>query len=667
MTKMKPRFEDNKIIFSFCGYEMMLVSAGEGVWRLRFADEKSLANTGAAQTLAKDLGEEANENICDITFEQSEKGFTAKDKSGSKAVFGGKALSFYSASGELKRRIKSISKGKDAVTVMLSAGRNERLYGTGERFDRVDRSGKRVHIYAIDRWCQTHGNSYIPIPFIISSNCSAVFMNRYEHSVIETRFLGRSKIKIRQKYAPADLYVFTLDSPEKILTAYSEITGFAPMPPEWSFGTLVCRYHPEFETKEGVFAMMQAMSDNDFPWDAVILEGFRTFKKENWPELREICDKVHDEGKCAMIYEQCGRFPADSEKYYGLDDSYAVNSHEGVYLHETRSMNLLDNFHHKQMRCIDLTSERCRDKWREFRSGLIDDIGIEGAKIDFCEQFPDSKSIKFADGRDPMAAHHWFPTLYNVLQYEHFNTRPRGGVNFSRGGGIGAQRYPFVWLGDQRREFYFLKPVIRGALSLGLSGVPFASWDMAGYQPSFNPVDKKYEEKVFIRALEFTAFSANIQTHGRVKRPYDFDEHTKAVYHAYSHLHDCLRPYLIEQAEVSCKTGLPLIRHLFLYDPLDKKAMDTEDEYMLGCGLLVAPVLTRKSKRNIYLPKGKWINIFDGKAYEGGNVIKNCRVPLEAVPVFRLEGADTEKLIPSLESAKEYIEAIKDLYGGAKE
>ena len=239
--------------------------------------------------------------------------------------------------------------------------------------------------------------------------------------------------------------------------------------------------------------------------------------------------------------------------------------------------------------------------------------------------------------------------------------KPDGGVCFSRGGGIGAQRYPFVWAGDQRREFFFLKVVIKAALSLGLSGVPFVSWDMAGYQPSFNPVDKRHEDRVFIRGLEFTAFSANIQTHGKIKRPYDFDEHTKDIYRAYSKLHNCLRPYLIEQAEVSCKTGLPLMRHLFLYDSEDKRNLDIEDEYMLGCGLLVAPVLGRKNKRSIYLPKGEWIDIFTGEEYTGGVMIKNRRVSPEAIPVFMIKGAPSECLESVLNDAKPLIDEINSL------
>ena len=659
--KMTPQSDGSNITFDFKGVNLLLNCTENGVWRLRSEKNSSYDNMGAAQTLARDLGEEYEKPALPVEFENGGGSFTVKEQSGSYVTVDKNTVSFFDASSRKIREITSIRNENGSAFVCLKAFKDERFYGTGERFDCVNQRGKKLNIYAVDRWCQTKGNSYIPVPFLFSSRSNALLMNRYEYSVFDICSSKKDEIIIEQKYAPLDLYIFTGGTPADVFAAYCRLTGFAPLPPEWSFGTLVCRYHPEFQTKEGVFAMADAMKENDFPWDAVILEGFRPYKKENLPELREISAHIHSLGKKVMLYEQCGRFPGDSEELCGLDDSYAVSSSEGVWLDETSSFNIVDNFNKKKMRCIDLTSERSREKWHEFWDGYINDIGVEGAKIDFCEQFPDRESIKFADGRNPMAAHHWFPTLYNILQFRHFSTRPQGGVNFSRGGGIGAQRYPFVWAGDQRREFFFLKVVIKAALSLGLSGVPFVSWDMAGYQPSFNPIDRRHEERVFIRGLEFTAFSANIQTHGKVKRPYDFDSHTKDVYRAYSHLHKCLKPYLIEQSRITCETGIPLMRHLFLYDPSDEKTFDIEDEYMLGCGLLVAPVLKRKTRRNIYLPKGKWVDIFNGVQYEGGQTLRNYKVPLESIPVFRLAETESGCLDAVLENAKPLLNKITEL------
>lgn len=651
---------NNKIVFEFKNHSLLLKNIRQGVWRIQSSCGGNFDDTGASQILSRDLGEEFAETAETLSVSEKNGISNIKAPDGSYVEISKKSIAFFNPDGVLKREIKAIKETKDGISADFSLSDSEKIFGTGERFNRVNQRGKKIHIYAIDRWCATHGNSYIPIPFAFSSNMSAVFFNRYEHSVFDIGFSRKNRFTVEQKYAPLDIYIFMFDSPEKILSAYSRLTGFAPVPPEWAFGTLVCRYHPEFSSKEGVFAMADAMKENDFPWDAAIIEGWGTYKTEKRSDLKEIGEKLHSLGKKMMVYEQCGKFPSNAADF-GLEDRFAVQSDEGVELKETRSMNLLDNFHRKKMKCIDFTCPEAVSKWEEVWGELMFNIGADGAKIDFCEQFPDKKIIHFADGRDPMAAHHWYPTLYNVMRYKHFNTKPDGGINFSRGGGIGAQRYPFVWAGDQRREFFFLGAVLKAALSLGLSGVPFVSWDMAGYQPSFNLYDLRHEDKVFLRGIEMTAFSANIQTHGRVKRPYDFDAHTRDVYRAYAKLHDALRPYLIEQSKISSETGLPLMRHLFLYDPTDENCLNAEDEYMLGCGLLAAPVLKNRTKRNIYLPEGKWKNIFTGEEYEGGVMLKNYRVSLEMIPVFRLIGAPSEKLEASLESASKFINDINKL------
>lgn len=650
----------NTFEFSFNGHSLLLKNIQQGAWRIQSVSAEGVDGMGASQTLSRDLGEDYSESPSELIISIEGEKSVVKAPDGSSVEISKKSVNFFNSKGVLKREITAVKNTKDGISVSFSLSADERIFGTGERFDRVNQRGKRLQIYAIDRWCATRGNSYIPIPLVLSSNMSAVFFNRYEHSVFDIGHTKKSRFLVEQKYAPLDIYIFMCDSVKELLSAYSRLTGFAPVPPEWSFGTLVCRYHPEFSSKEGVFAMMQAMEENDFPWDAAIIEGWGTYITEKRDKLKEIGDRLHSAGKKLMVYEQCGKFPQNAEEF-GLEDCYAVQSDEGVELKETRSMNLLDNFHRKKMKCIDLTKPEAVEKWKEVWSELMYNIGADGAKIDFCEQFPDKRIIHFADGRDPMAAHHWYPTLYNALRYKHFNQKPDGGICFSRGGGIGTQRYPFVWAGDQRREFIFLGVVLKAALSLGLSGVPFVSWDMAGYQPSFNPLDLINEDRVFLRGIEMTAFSANIQTHGRVKRPYDFDAHTRAVYRAYAKLHDCLRPYLLEQAAVSSETGLPLMRHLFIYDSADENCLNAEDEYMLGCGLLVAPILKNRTKRSIYLPKGKWKNIFTGEELEGGQTLKNNKASLEMIPVFRLLDAPSERLEASLLNAEKYINEINSL------
>jgi alpha-D-xyloside xylohydrolase len=266
--------------------------------------------------------------------------------------------------------------------------------------------------------------------------------------------------------------------------------------------------------------------------------------------------------------------------------------------------------------------------------------------------------LVFHDGRTSSGAHHWYPTLYNCLAYRFYQQHhSEGGMCFSLGGSIGAQRYPFLWAGDQRREFHFLQAILTAILSSGLSGIPFMSYDMAGYWPA--PENGDPEDAVFIRGTEMSCFSSNMQTHGFVTRPYDFPQPIKDIYRVYAKLHQALRPYLLEQAEYSCQTGTPLLRHLFLYDPKDPKVLEIEDEYMLGNALLVAPVFKPEEKRDIYLPKGSWCNILDGNTYTGKQILKDFPVPFQQIPVFLLEGHGSNAINGVLKDAESLLDKIR--------
>jgi len=658
--------QDNRAIFCWKGFLLSLSASGDFGWRLQSGDWRSVFNDmGAGQVLAQDLGETPLIVRNPITASGNGRCFTLTSDDATSVSVDSQRITFYAADGKEKVIIVDVDiprqTGCGSVVGLLSE--EERIYGTGERFNSVNQRGERLDMMAIDEWCCWKGNTYCPIPMLISSKCAAVFMNRYERSVIDIGCTEKDKWSIvQQDEAPIDLYVFLGDTPQKLLYAYSRISGFSAKPAPWLYGTQICRYYPDFSTTQGVMDMVSRMQENDFPWEAVILEGWPTYDPARYKELKALSEKLHAMGKKVMMYEGCGRVPKNGDDFK-LKESYLLSHAETgeTDLLEVNSYNPADNPTTRKSRFMDITNPEAVAWWiGDVWGNLVHNIGVDGAKIDFCEQIPEHLPLRYADGRKAAGTHHWYPTYYNVLMFQLFNSRPEGGMCFSRGGGIGAQRYPFLWAGDQLREYFYLRNILISVLSSGLSGIPFMSYDMAAYRPARDPkLDP--EADVFLRGLEYTAFSANIQTHGLVKRPYDFDSHIKDVYRAYAKLHDALRPYLVEQGNLACQTGMPLMRHLFLYDPTDTNVLDMEDEYMLGDALLVAPVLDAVTERDIYLPRGTWQNIFTGQIYEGRQTLKSVPLPLEAVAVFKLMDNVSQKIDEALSAAAPFISNINEL------
>jgi alpha-D-xyloside xylohydrolase len=89
-----------------------------------------------------------------------------------------------------------------------------------------------------------------------------------------------------------------------------------------------------------------------------------------------------------------------------------------------------------------------------------------------------------------------------------------------------------------------------------------------------------------------------------------------------------LMPYVYAQAKDCSECGLPMVRALLVEFPEDKGAWLVEDEYMFGSQMLVAPLMESGTERDVYLPRGKWIDYQTGKVYDGGwQTIKSGEIP----------------------------------------
>jgi alpha-D-xyloside xylohydrolase len=82
------------------------------------------------------------------------------------------------------------------------------------------------------------------------------------------------------------------------------------------------------------------------------------------------------------------------------------------------------------------------------------------------------------------------------------------------------------------------------------------------------------------------------------------------------------------------------MRPLFFDFPDDQRAVATDDQFMFGPDLLVAPVLYEGDReRLVYLPKSStWTDAWTGKACTSGSEIK-AAAPLERIPLYLRDGA----------------------------
>jgi hypothetical protein len=138
-----------------------------------------------------------------------------------------------------------------------------------------------------------------------------------------------------------------------------------------------------------------------------------------------------------------------------------------------------------------------------------------------------------------------------------------------------------------------------------------------------------------------------------------FDSQTVDLFKTYAQLHTSLFPYFYTLATEATKDGLPIIRHPMLEWPDDPQTYDAEYQYLLGDRILVAPVLKEGARtRNLYLPKGSWVDYWTGEIMEGGRQVE-AQAPLERIPIFVKAGSIIPMLNPETETLAQDLAGTK--------
>ena len=255
-----------------------------GVWRLQTVDDdKGVIQTLAALTGKKTEGAHAARRLL-------LDGGTIAAGNGVKVELTPDGMDFIDGGGKKILELFRLIQKDNQLTLEFGLQPDEALFGTGERFNGVNQRGRKVTVWAEDRWCHTEGNSYLPIPFILSSRNYAVLINRFEASQFDLGSECPNRWSLTQRDAPLDAYVIFGNQPVDIYAKLVKLWGHPAVPPDWSWGTLVSRHlHAgDFSAPEGIREMAAQMLKYDLPWDAVIIEGWDTFDPETYEALKEV-------------------------------------------------------------------------------------------------------------------------------------------------------------------------------------------------------------------------------------------------------------------------------------------------------------------------------------------------------------------------------------------
>jgi alpha-glucosidase (family GH31 glycosyl hydrolase) len=556
---------------------------------------------------------------------------------------GGKLLSSESLGGR---------KNGDTVSCTKKMAPDEHFFGFGERMDFLDRRGKQLQLdvgrgkglpHAVGAYNILEAN-YCPVPFFMSTNGYGIFF----HNAYPTQWDMGSSSADQYKFSAAggELDYFFIYGPgfPSILQAYTLVTGRSPLMPKFAYGLHVGTYsggtwgYESFSSDQYVLQLARKLREMGIPADLIWLDstwrifgevggkGATSFEwRETFSDPKKMFDSLY-----AMKYKMVGlhlRPRFDNGKKIRLLDTarqlkftYPEGSEPGEFVNFFDPASVDFWWNHGVMRVASQGARFLKTDEGSAFGGLANESNKTGPQ-----------------GKDISKLHNLFPLAYAKAPYEKFQSfNHMRGLNQTREGYAGIQRYPFIFAGDWPSEWQYFAPVIKAGLNIGLSGVGNWAHCMGGFEHAADP-------ELYIRWVQFGMFSPVAlvfgMDHPGYKEPWNYGADALRNFKKYDSLRYRLMPYIYNQAYDMYQTGAPLMRALVLDYQDDPNVYEIGDQYLFGKSLMVCPVTGKGAQtRTVYLPEGAWYDYWTGKKYSGKQYV-HIVTPLDTIPVFAKAGA----------------------------
>lgn len=538
------------------------------------------------------------------------------------------------------------------VTMRFEAFDDEKIYGMGQYQEKnLNKKGAILEL--------AQRNSQASVPFMVSSRGYGLFWN---NPAIGTATFGANKTEwYAKRTKKIDYFITAGDTPAEIEKQYSDAAGRTPMMPEFGLGYWQCKLR--YRNQEELLKVAREHKRRGLPMDAIVIDFFHwsmqgnfEFEKRDWPDPEAMVKELKELGIETVV----SVWPTIDErsKYFGemSDNGYLVRTDRGCGDHMTWMGNTIfyDATHPGARKFV---FDKCKKNYYDkgIRIFWLDEAEPEYGPYDF-------DNYRYYAG-PALQCSNIYPVMYAKGFYDGLKEAGEKEImSLVRCAWAGSQKYGVLtWSGDIHSSFRAMREQLQAGLNMGMAGIPWWTSDIGGFiggditDPAFKellvrwfawgafcPVFRMHGERSpwYEREEEFIDGVRQL-TSGQDNEVWSFGEDNYEILKKYLFLREKLRPYIRECMRRASETGEPVMRPLFFDFPEDQKAWETEDAYMFGKDLLVAPVMEAGiSERAVYLPAGtRWKESATGRIYEGGETV-SASAPIGIIPVFIREGAD---------------------------
>ena len=534
-------------------------------------------------------------------------------------------------------------------------GSREALYGLGQHQAGVwNYRGESVDI--------SQDNTNIAVPLLLSSQGYGLYWNNDSRSRFNNRFANYMYIT-SEVADNIDYFFFYGPDFDRIIAAYRELTGQAPMFGKWAYGFWQCKNR--YKSQEEILEIAKKYRDLHIPVDNIVQDWFWWNRKgehvfnTNYPDPKGMIDQLHAENFHLMIsvwpfFEPGSAVYDEMEKRGWFVDKFKFAK---------------PPYHTNGMAVYDATNPEARKYYWQLMDKALFNIGVDAWWLDTTEPETEGQEENILLGHKLAAGSgdryvNIYPLMTTGAVYDGQRSASDKKRVFilSRSAFAGDQRYGVTaWSGDINSDFFSFRRQIPAGLNFALSGIPYWTTDIGGFV-SADPGDPAYRE-LFIRWFQYGTFNPILRVHGTRKTDqnelWSYGPDAQKILVSFDRLRYRMLPYIYSLAWKTTSESYTPMRPLVMDFRSDVRAQNIGDQFMYGPAFLVSPVTEPDATtRRLYLPQAKWYDFWTGSTIGGGKTI-DASAPLDRLPLYIRAGSilplgpdeewSTEKLADPIE------------------
>jgi len=531
---------------------------------------------------------------------------------------------------------------------------DENYFGLGDKAGPMNRRNRSFTNWNTDEfgWQESSDPLYKTIPFFIGLRngiAYGLFFDNTYRSIFDFGKESQGYFSFGAEGGELNYYFFAGPEPKKIIEEYTAMTGRSPLPPLWTLGYQQCRYsyYPESRARE----IVRTLREKKIPADAIYFDidyqqgnAPFTINREYFPTFERMIVDFRAQGMHTILITDL-HIKKDPNHGYAPYDSGMKND---VFVKNPNESVFVGTVWPGESVFPDFTLTRVRDWWgglyKDFvgmgAAGFWNDMNEPALFLRADKTMPLDTRHRLDDGTtlDHRAIHNVYGmqnvrATYDGLRKLQANERP---FVLTRAAYSGAQRYAATWTGDNSSTWNHLKMSTPMLLSMGISGFPLIGDDIGGFAGSPTA-------DLLTRWFEVGALNPIYRDHTAKgtadQEPWVHGPEHEAIRRRYMELRYMLMPYLYTGIEEASRTGLPLMRPVFLEYPHASDFYGDNRDFLFGRDFFAAPVTTEMvDAEEISFPPGEWYDFWTNTKLSSKEKL-SLHPRLDEMPLYVRAGA----------------------------